>query len=214
MLVQKKTKKKLNNRGMTLVEMIVSFALISIFMVAATMVLSFTMNVYYDVKGTQMGYQVSDILLTKIAGQIEGAQNVNISSREYMDASGKPLIGNVIVASDAVELRNSQGSQIKLCVDGTGNKAYLALHYYEVTEYDEDTDTEQQLYKAVDWEYDDAMYMGYYVTDLKFEPAGAEYPNTLRAKLTLHNPKYGDYTAQKLIKCYNLDEGSKVIQVP
>ena len=69
----KKKKRILNNDGLTLIELIVTFALLGLFMVAASKVISDTVNVYYSAKSIQTGMQVSSIISTKISGEIEGA---------------------------------------------------------------------------------------------------------------------------------------------
>ncbi|MBR1816891.1 MAG: prepilin-type N-terminal cleavage/methylation domain-containing protein [Lachnospiraceae bacterium] len=71
--MKKNTKKFNNNSGMTLIELIVTFALLGLFMVAAGKVIADTVNVYYQAKSIQTGMQVSSIISTKITGEIEGA---------------------------------------------------------------------------------------------------------------------------------------------
>ena len=54
------------NAGTTLIEMIVCFALLAIFVTAAASIIASTTNLYYQVKGETYSGQVSDILLEKI----------------------------------------------------------------------------------------------------------------------------------------------------
>ena len=68
------------NQGLTLVEMIVTFMLIGLFMIAASKVIANTVSVYYTAKGTANGMQVSSIIASKIRGEIEGARNVTITT--------------------------------------------------------------------------------------------------------------------------------------
>ena len=56
------------NQGLTLVEMIVTFMLIGLFMIAASKVIANTVSVYYTAKGTANGMQVSSIIASKIRG--------------------------------------------------------------------------------------------------------------------------------------------------
>ena len=68
-MIEKKTSEnRIKNRGTTLVEMITTFALISLFMVAATKVISNVVSVYYSAKSISTTLQVSDIIATKIKG--------------------------------------------------------------------------------------------------------------------------------------------------
>ena len=54
------------NQGLTLVEMIVTFMLIGLFMIAASKVIANTVSVYYEAKGTANGMQVSAIIASKM----------------------------------------------------------------------------------------------------------------------------------------------------
>lgn len=203
---------KLNNMGTTLIELLTTFALLGMFMVQASLVISSITSAYYHIKGTDMGMQVADILLDKIAAQLENAQNVSVQSEDYMDASNMPLTGSMIIAEDAVEFRNGSGSHVKIYVDGEGNQRYLALHYYAVSAVNEETGESEEIYKPVDWKYDSAMYMGYYISDIRFSQAGEEYdPNIIRVELELESSMYGGYKTQQLIRCYNLDSSSGIV---
>ena len=59
------------NKGTTLIEMIVAFALLGIFLSVATAVIVRIANLYYDIKGETYAEQVSDILLEKISSEIK-----------------------------------------------------------------------------------------------------------------------------------------------
>ena len=64
---------KLNkdNRGTTLVELVVTFALLGIFMVSATFIIVYTSQLYYNTKGATNGLEVSNMIAEKVVGQIE-----------------------------------------------------------------------------------------------------------------------------------------------
>lgn len=72
------------NQGLTLVEMIVTFMLIGLFMIAASKVIANTVSVYYTAKGTANGMQVSSIIASKIRGEIEGARDATITTEVKM----------------------------------------------------------------------------------------------------------------------------------
>ena len=63
-------KKLQNKKGFTLIELIVTFVLIGIFMVSATAVMSSFMHVFARVKSISSAQNVADVLLTKAAGVI------------------------------------------------------------------------------------------------------------------------------------------------
>ena len=63
--------KVLDNRGFTLVEMITTFALLGIFLVAVTRMISYTVTLYHETQGAALGMQVSDMIATRLQGVIE-----------------------------------------------------------------------------------------------------------------------------------------------
>ena len=67
-------KKLRNKKGFTLIELIVTFVLIGIFMVSATAVMSSFMHVFARVKSISSAQNVADVLLTKAAGELSGGQ--------------------------------------------------------------------------------------------------------------------------------------------
>lgn len=188
-----KKNKKQNNAGMTLTELIVSFALLALFMVAAMRIISYTVNIYFAAKGATYGLEVSNMISNKIVGQIEGAKGAkapvvtangsNIDEISFMDSTGS----NITVSAVPFSAEGESGT-------------YMNIHYDEVTEG-------SVKYDAVDWKFDSKAYMGYVVRELKFEKLGANYPtNVIRMKLVLHSERYGDYTTEYYIKCANVSE--------
>ena len=51
---------KSDNRGFTLTEMLVTFALLGIFLVAVTRMISYTVTLYHETQGAALGMQVND----------------------------------------------------------------------------------------------------------------------------------------------------------
>jgi prepilin-type N-terminal cleavage/methylation domain-containing protein len=195
-------KKQQNNRGFTLVEMIVSFALLGIFVVAASMVISSIMNVYYEAKGISYGLQVSNVIMDKIAGELEGAINGDITSEDFKDASGDAMRGAMIVGKNKVEFTNSSGSHVNLGLIESDGKNYLALHYYEVMS----ADGESVLYDAVDWTFDPNTYMGYSIKELTFTRPKGDYDyNVIQIDMTITSPRYGDYSVTEYVECYKFE---------
>lgn len=206
---KKKNNVQQNNSGMTLVELIISFMLLGLFMVVATMMISSTMNIYYQARGTSYGLQVSGIIQSKIAEKLEGAMNGDITSDDFVDAAGEAANGAMLISEEKVEFIDETGSHVNLGLCEKDGKKYLAVHYYEVN-----TGVN---YDAVDWMFDSAVYMGYSVKDLKFSrPGGAYGYNILKVELTITSPKYGDYTTTEYVECYNFDDTvnpSRVLEV-
>lgn len=186
------------NAGTTMVELIVSFTLLSLFMVAATKVISNTISVYYQAKGIQTGMQVSNILMTKIVETVEGALP-NGTVGDEADAASM-IISN---SNQRIELIDGFGSHVYLTVD----KDYLLLYYFpEISEGESGVDI---LKDGERWTFDKKAYMGYTVKELKFSVPKGEYPpNVIQVDLTLHSGKYGDYTSKRYIQCYNYNDAA------
>lgn len=206
------------NQGLTLVEMIVTFMLIGLFMIAASKVIANTVSVYYEAKGTANGMQVSAIIASKIRGEIEGALDATITT-EVKNADGTtsevtmPYV--MRLSTDAtlggqnesegynkIEFTDAQGSHIYIGVNADG---YLMVHYYPVLVASGEI-------KSTDWVFDKKTYMGYVIKELKFtQPKGDYADNIIYMSLTLHSSRYGDFTYTEYIQCYNLEKTSTQI---
>lgn len=201
------------NGGFTLVEMIATFMLIGLFMIAASKVIANTMSVYYEAKGTANGMQVSSIIAAKIQSEIEGAKpeqiirevtnadgTVSDQTEEYvMQLSPDPALGggSETGGCNKIEFTDAKGSHVYIGVNTDG---YLVVHYF----MDSADGTPED---KTDWMFDKKSYMGYTIKELKFrQPKGDYAENIIYMSLTLHSPRYGDFTYTEYIQCYNLDE--------
>lgn len=201
------------NHGFTLVEMIVTFMLIGLFMIAASKVIANTVTVYYEAKGTASGMQVSSIIATKIRSEIEGAKpeqiirkvknadgTVTDQTEDYvMQLSSDSTLGggNETGGYNKIEFTDAKGSHVYIGVNTDG---YLVVHYF----MDAADGTPED---KTDWMFDKKSYMGYTIKELKFrQPKGDYAENIIYMSLTLHSPRYGDFTYTEYIQCYNLDE--------
>lgn len=104
------------NSGNTLIEMVVTFALLGLFMVAASQVIVSTMNVYYQVRSESSGIQISAMLMDKIRGELENALVSSQESSFLIGADGKNLHGAVMIAEDGslIDFTNVNGSHVTL----------------------------------------------------------------------------------------------------
>jgi competence protein ComGC len=203
------------NQGLTLVEMIVTFMLIGLFMIAASKVIANTVSVYYEAKGTANGMQVSAIIASKIRGEIEGARNETITTEVknedgttsevtqpyVMRLSTDTTLGgqNETSGYNKIEFTDAQGSHVYIGVNENG---YLVVHYYPVVVASGEV-------KSTNWVFDQKAYMGYSIKELKFTQPGGNYEdNIIYMSLTLHSSRYGDFTYTEYIQCYNLDAQS------
>ncbi|MBQ9608259.1 MAG: prepilin-type N-terminal cleavage/methylation domain-containing protein [Lachnospiraceae bacterium] len=209
-------KRKLNNKGMTLVELIVTFALLGLFMVAAGKVIADTVNLYYKAKSIQTGMQVSSILSTKISGEIEGALTDGT-----LDSSSDAVI---IISEDGnkIELIDNAANHIYITnnVESGDDAGYLLIYYFPIVD-DEDNPSTASDSK---WTFDKKAYMGYKIKELKFkklenltdtsdEDYGKYAGNIIRMTLTLTSERYGDYTTTTYIECYNFVDLSDTIRI-
>ena len=201
------------NGGFTLVEMIATFMLIGLFMIAASKVIANTMSVYYEAKGTANGMQVSSIIAAKIQSEIEGAKpeqimrkvknadgTVTDQTEDYvMQLSSDSTLGggNETGGCNKIEFTDARGSHVYIGVNTDG---YLVVHYF----MDSADGTPED---KTDWMFDKKSYMGYTIKELEFrQPKGDYAENIIYMSLTLHSPRYGDFTYTEYIQCYNLDE--------
>lgn len=192
--------------GFTLVELIVCFALLGIFMVCAMLIISSVMGIYYHAKGVDTVRQVADMVATKVVGEIEGAvtgADVNdtevsgigstVDSRITAGAMEYMAIGD---DGSYIDFYDRTGSHVKISVVDD----YLDIYYYPVV-VDGGTGTKPG--RGVDWTFDPKTYQGYKVSSMTFTHVGG---NIIRLELVIHSDKYGDYTGTQYIECYNFTD--------
>lgn len=203
-MIMNKHGKLNNNKGFTLVEMIVTFAILGLFIISASQIIVLIMNYYYHAKGVSYGREVTNTLTTKICGEIEGAQ----TGSTILSENGEILTADTVTmtitpSGDKIKFYDKTGSQVMItAVDGR-----LLIYYYPVTTTSEYGGSKITRYEAVNWTFDEAMYMGYRISELKFEPANpAEYEkNIIKMTLKMTSSKYTDYESVQYIECYNFD---------
>lgn len=196
--------KKLNNKGFTLVEMIATFAILGIFIIAASQIIVFIMNYYYHAKGVSYGREVTNIIMTKVCGEIEGAQTGSTILTESGETPTADTVTMTITPEgDKIKFYDKTGSQVMI----TTMDERLLIYYYPVTTVSEHGGNKTVRYEAVNWTFDEGMYMGYKVSKLKFEIAdAAEYNrNIIKMTLVLTSDRYGEYESVQYIECYNFD---------
>lgn len=185
---------KRNNRGTTLAEMIVTFALVGIFMVSASAIISSAILMHSELNAVMYAESVGEMLLDKVTGELAGAQDKGNQSMKLKEAS---ITGET--TGDGVSFCDRDGRESELYVkDGR-----LILHYGEqVTVKDNGevmTNPEQ------DWQFDDKAYMGYRIRDIGIRQLPET--NVMEVTITLENLKTGFiYSASRCTECYHFDE--------
>ncbi|MEY8533841.1 prepilin-type N-terminal cleavage/methylation domain-containing protein [Blautia pseudococcoides] len=207
-----KLKKTFNSKkGVTLIELIVTFALISLFILLSTQVISSAMNVYYKIQSINYGRQVSDTLMDKIAGTISAAQvnieRVNIENEELNTKYTLQIEDDM----SKIDLYNGSGSHIYITntKPDTGGDKQLVIHYYRVESVLNDSN-KKLVYEPIDWTFDKKMYLDYKITKLEFslaDPDGIIYPeNVIRIHLEIDHKKFGSYSTTRYVECYNFQD--------
>ena len=201
--IKEKTK-GLNNKGMTLIEMVISFAILSILLVVATQIIHSSTEVYYYTKTTSHGVQAAQIVSTEIRGDIEDALPVNLNS----SPSYYIVVGN---AKNSIEFTGYDGKQIKYTFNtvtvGAEVKLILVKQVY---------DNSYGGYRDVQKFDSKYIGMGYEVKKIIFEkfvpeiPVGAtasdklpisDYP-VIKMTITVCNNQFGEFDAVEYIPIY------------
>lgn len=209
----------LGQRGTTLVELIVTFALIGMFMASATVMLSSTLRMFARMQATSKAITVSDTLLDKIVGEITAADLPSANNTDgyyfwlepqteanggksrwvvFRNRSKSPI---AIFAAQASPEDTAAG-KANTAIMGTGE---LFLRYYAMS-----SKTDQRNVQEIDWHYDERVYMGYTIQDMWFSRENVdEHPNVIRVDLILQNPRTGfEYAAFRYAENYNYDFAS------
>ncbi|MBQ8983334.1 MAG: prepilin-type N-terminal cleavage/methylation domain-containing protein [Lachnospiraceae bacterium] len=186
-----------NNRGTTLVEMIVCFALLAILMVAATEIIHSAMRTYTRVKQSGAGQEISDLICDKIDADLSGA----VTKRQIPDVSDDNTeIFYYDKYNRPVHIMNKEG--------------YLYFAYGK--------DEEESR-----WSFDSAIYRGYTIQEIKFykvmpadvdsrsdeDKGDAEFldnsvysDDIYKVQLTMYNKKDGEFVTERYIRCRNMNQ--------
>lgn len=170
-------KRKKDNRGMSLAELIVTFALMGIFLAAVAVVISSSVLIHSELTGTMYAQSVSETLLDKIVGEL---------------AAADPVGSKAIVVGRALKEGEDIGGGVSF-YDRDGKKASFFLEDgLLVMKADEN------------WKMDEKAYMGYRITEMKVSRLNKE--NVLEIVLTIRNLKTDfTYTASRVVACYNFE---------
>lgn len=182
---------KRNNRGTTLAEMIVTFALIGIFMVSAAAVISSAILMHSELNAVMYAESVGEMLLDKVTGELAAARDEGSQSMKIREPS---QTGETV--GDSVSFYDRDGRETELYAkDGR-----LVIHYGEqVTIQD---NGEVLTYPEQDWQFDDKAYMGYRIKDIGIEQLPKT--NVIEVTVTLQNLKTGfEYSTSRCTECYH-----------
>ncbi len=170
-------KLKEDNRGMTLAEMIITFALMGIFLAAVTSVISSSIMIHSELTGTMYAQSVGEILLDKITGEL---------------AAAKPSGDTAIITGPVIKEGETVGSGISF-YNKEGNKSCFYVEdgilIMESTDF---------------WRMDENAYMGYRISDFQIYRLNEE--NIWEVVVKIKNLKTGfEYTASRAIESFNFE---------
>lgn len=213
-----------------MVELIVTFLLIGMFMTAATTMLTSTLRFFTRMQSTSSAVNVSDMLLDKISGEISaatfptgkivngyyfwlepGAASTDGKSRWLVmqNRTGSPI---AIFAAEADADGKAKTTTIdSQSVPGSSGKQ-LFMRYYENSTTVEAASRGVGSVKSVpqlDWHYDSRVYMDYVIDDLYFTRDDEEnHPNVIKINLTMRNTRTGEtYSTFRYAENYNNTDG-------
>lgn len=219
-----------NRGGFTLVEIMVTFTLTTIFMGAATLVLTTFMRSHAVASAVATEQNVSLIVMDTITGNLGAAryQQNKFMPDVFTFPSGEEPNFTGIEDEKREEysmlILNGADGQKVWYVDGeTGNvvkmylksvseeedEKYLALDYYNKTGEPPDDKWE----KVAEWRLGEGVYQGCSIKSFKVEVIKSKSnpsdpTSSLKITLVLENKKAGEehnsYTLKRAVDCYNL----------
>lgn len=196
---EKLHKKMTDNKGTTLVEMVVVFALLSIFMVSVTQVISSAIMLFNDINFTGKSVEVSDMVLTKVGGLLESANGEIEEPVITLDAEGN------LSEADFYD-RTRTKVKVKL-VSQRLQVVYPTVESTGVPTTNVNSNGDREAINPYVWGFAENAYHGFNIKTLKIEKAGDGYPdNVYKITLVISRTDYGDYVSTKYVKCYSLPE--------
>ena len=204
--LQVKKRIKNNQKGYTLIELIVTFVLLGLLVAAAASVLSPFMRLHLNQTNIAHAQTLSDILLSKISGQLIDAEKIlDSSSEDYIQFINED---NELVTIATLQTFMNSSLDIdsetqKLLEDGTLKKTILNIDYASV-EIGPDGELLTKTNNS-DWYYGVSTYQSNEISNLTFNYNSTR--KTVKITLQLKNIKTGyEYETSKIVKCINLKD--------
>lgn len=192
---------KRDNRGTTLAEMIVTFALIGIFLVAAAGIISSSVILHGNLTSTMHAQSVGLTLLDKVSGELAAAQPKG--GRSLIIGEGQTAGGTV---GDGVAFYDREGNEVRSFI----REGRLVFAYEESVKVNERG--EVLVSPEREWKLDDKAYMGYQITDMQI--GKLEDKNILEISIKIKNLKTGfEYTVSGCTRCYNFKTEAEYAQI-
>ena len=220
----------LDNRGTTLVELIVSFALMAIFLASSASVIGTITKMYYQITGETYSKQVGDIVMEKVASLIEGAkyEDGEDNTNPKIDDDINKKFGTSITLFDRTDTKLTIKTDSISAVPPTDPNEPVRQEL--LVEYAEITGSDSIRRNATTWKFDNDMYNGFSIIDFHLirgdafavgEPDASSLTalagsyglngdltrygkNVVLVLMTIDNEKYGEYKFYRFVKMYNV----------
>ncbi|MBQ8596935.1 MAG: hypothetical protein IJ409_04015 [Lachnospiraceae bacterium] len=192
-----------DNRGTTLAEMIVTFALIGIFLVSAAGIISSAVILHSRLSSSMYAQSVGETLIDKLTGELAAAQPKGYRSLVIGESE---TAGGTL--GEGVAFYDREGNKAR-CFVREGRLVFSYEESVKVNEYGEVMVSPER-----EWMLDDKAYMGYQITDIQFAKLGDK--NVLEITIKIKNLKTGfEYTVSRCTGCYNFkteSDYSKIVE--
>lgn len=190
-----------DNRGTTLAEMIVTFALIGIFLVAAAGIISSSVILHGNLTSTMHAQSVGLTLLDKVSGELAAAQPKG--GRSLIIGDGQTAGGSL---GEGVVFYDRAGNETR----GFIREGRLVFAYEESVKVNDRG--EVLVSPKREWKLEDKAYMGYQITDMQIDKL--EDKNILEISIKIKNLKTGfEYTVSGCTRCYNFKTKAEYAQI-
>lgn len=205
--VRKGTKREIDSRGMTLVEMVVTFAVAAIFMAAAATLILPATRMTMRVKGMNRVHDDAAIIMETIVSELSFAEintddedttpAITLKDKYTTDGDDYKDYYRKVSYTD----KGGNPAEIRMGEDADGDeyKDRLMIFYSAITMQD-GTDTE--IRPSVKWGYGRGLYQNNRIR-LGFRKKADK--NIITVKLTVTDPASGySYTEEADIRCMNV----------
>lgn len=191
-----------NNKGYTLVELIVTFALTALFISSATLVLTTHMKLSTHMRDLSQQQILADTLLNdmenKLSNCVKDRPNITegdeIDKIHFLDINYYPT--DITVNTDEYRKGEHIGNEVSGAV---------VLYIYDKVKPSDESAPESS-HDYVYWAYPSATYTNNEVTGLKIEFVGESDKVVVKITLKLKNQRTGAiYTDIRYAECYNLE---------
>ncbi len=185
-----------DNRGITLTEMIVTFALVGIFMAAAVSVISSAIITHSELTASMYAQSVGEMLLDKITGELAAAKAGEEGSILIRDTES---LGGT--EGNGAAFYDREGRPVVCLVEN----GLLRFRYQEEEEgIGEGSASGSQ---GKEWSFDEKAYMGFRIADMQIHRIDGK--NVLEINVKIKNLKTGfEYSTSRCTKCYNFKSES------